>query len=105
MQDPVSRLCGIGLERAQGSARLGWFHYFRIGADEMGQAPPGPVNAKSAATLATVRKEITLARRIVSFEAQTKNGPKRSSYEEALRHIDLAIAEIDHKLAALNRGS
>lgn len=104
MHDPVSRLRWAVHELDQHSARLGLSPSLVIGAHEMVQTPPAPENAKSAATLATARKDISLARRIVSFEAQ-KNCPKRSSYEEALRHIDLAIAEIDHKLAVLNRGS
>lgn len=66
----------------------------------MGQAPQGLVGGMSTATLVTARKDITLARSIISTEALAASGPKRASYEAALRHLDLAIAEIDRKLAA-----
>jgi hypothetical protein len=71
----------------------------------MGQQPTEPGNAKSAAPLATAREHITSVRLIISSEIQTANGAERHRYEAALRHLDLAIAEIDRKLAACNRGS
>lgn len=56
-------------------------------------------DATPEAKLAAAREDIALARSMLSSEALAANGPKRMRYEAALRHIDLAIAEIDQKLA------
>lgn len=71
----------------------------------MGEKSLGPANSRSVASLLQARKDIDRARSIIYSKALAANGPKRLRHEAALRHIDLAIAEVDHKLTSCNRGS